>query len=478
MTLTKNEQNVARKRKKHPLFEEVTIETIAAEGKALARINDMVVFVPGVIPGDIVDIQVNKKKKSFMEGYVTKFHSYSKERSDAFCEHFGICGGCKWQILPYEKQLHYKQQQVADNFQRLGKFETPEISPIMGSEKTEFYRNKMEFSFSNKRWLTSEDMQDGKPQENMNALGFHVPGRYDKIVDVNKCHLQTDPSNQIRNAIRDYALQNELEFFDIREQSGFLRTLIIRTSTTGDLMVIATFFKEDKEKREALLAFVQDKFPEITSLMYVINTKGNDSITDQDVAVFSGNDHIYEEMEGIRFKIGPKSFYQTNSEQAYELYKVARDFANLNGDEIVYDLYTGTGTIANFIAAKAKKVIGVEYVPEAIEDAKLNSQLNDIENTDFFSGDMKDVFTREFIGTHGKPDVLIVDPPRAGVHQKVIDAMLYCDAPKIVYVSCNPATQARDIALMSENYEVTKIQPVDMFPHTHHVENVVLLVRR
>jgi 23S rRNA (uracil1939-C5)-methyltransferase len=465
------------KKSKYPRFEKVKIEAIASQGKAIARVNDMVVFIPGVIPGDVVDLQVNKKKKKYMEAYVTAIHEYSTERQDAFCSHFGVCGGCKWQILPYANQLKYKQQEVFDNFSRLGKFEMTEVDTILGSTKTTYYRNKLEFSFSNKKWLTEKDASI-EEIESMDALGFHVPGRFDKIVDIEECFLQASPSNEIRNCIKQYAIENNLEFYDIREQTGFLRTLIIRTSTTGDLMVIATFFKEDAKKREALLEHISNKFPQITSLMYVINEKGNDTITDQEVCLYKGVDYIFEEMEGIKFKIGPKSFYQTNSEQAYELYKVTREFAALSGNEIVYDLYTGTGTIANFVAKKAKKVVGIEYIQEAIDDAIVNSQLNNINNTSFFAGDMKDVLNQTFIDTHGRADVLIIDPPRSGMHEKVIDAIKYCSPQRIVYVSCNPSTQARDIDLLADMYKVQKIQPVDMFPHTHHVENVVLLTKK
>jgi 23S rRNA (uracil1939-C5)-methyltransferase len=389
-----------------------------------------------------------------------------------------VCGGCKWQFLPYEKQLFYKQKQVADQLRRIGRIELPEITPILGSKKTTFYRNKLEFGFSNKRWLTSNEMGLEGDDINMNALGFHVPGMFDKIININKCWLQNEPSNSIRDFIKKYSDENGLEYFDRRIQAGLLRNIIIRTSTTGDVMLIVSFFRNDNEDIEGLMAALAEEFPQITSLMYVVNEKGNDTITDQEILVYKGKDHILEEMEGLKFKIGPKSFYQTNSEQAYELYKVAREFAGFMGGEVVYDLYTGTGTIANFVARKVKKVVGIEYVPEAIEDAHVNSELNGIENTSFFAGDMKKILNSEFIARLGKPDVIITDPPRAGMDEDVVKTILEAAPERVVYVSCNPATQARDLALMDEAYQVTKIQPVDMFPHTHHVENVVLLERR
>lgn len=469
---------MGRSRKKKPLYEQVTITDIGAEGKALARVNDMVVFTTHAIPGDVVDLQVTKKRKKYQEARIVKIHEKSADRVEAFCEYFGICGGCKWQFLPYEKQLFYKQQQVEDQLKRLGKMELPELSPILGSAKNTFYRNKLEFSFSNKRWLTLDEMDEEHEPATMNALGFHIPRMFDKIIDVEKCWLQPDPSNAIRNFVRSYALEHELEFFDIRSQEGFLRNMIVRTASTGENMLILAFYKEDVEKREALLNAIVEEFPELTSLMYVINSKGNDTITDQDVIAFNGPDHIFEEMEGLRFKIGPKSFYQTNSEQAYELYKVAREFASLSGNEVVYDLYTGTGTIANFVARQAQKVVGIEYIPEAIEDARINSSINGIENTSFYAGDMKAVLNDDFIAENGTPDVIITDPPRAGMHEDVVKTILQVAPEKVVYVSCNPASQARDLALMDEQYKVAKIQPVDMFPHTHHVENVVLLEKR
>ena len=469
---------MAKNKKPLPILENITITDIAAEGKAIAKVNDMVVFVPFVVPGDVVDLQVTRKKSHFMEARAIHFHSYSENRIEAVCEHFGICGGCKWQILPYSEQIRYKQKQVSDNLTRIGKIEIPAINPIIGSAKTEFYRNKLEFTFSNKRWKTYQEVADGKEFDTMNAVGFHIPGQFDKVLDIEKCWLQADISNKIRNEVRHYALEHELTFFNLRSQEGFLRTMIVRTSSTGELMIIMVFFYEDIDIQNALLKHVADKFPEITSLLYIINSKANDTITDQEVLVFKGNECIYEEMEGLKFKIGPKSFYQTNSEQAYVLYKIVRDFAQLTGTELVYDLYTGTGTIANFIAHRARQVIGIEYVPEAIEDAVINSKLNDIDNTRFFSGDMKDILNTSFIQEHGMPDVIITDPPRAGMHEDVINAILFANPEIVVYVSCNPATQARDLNLLDRNYKVTAIQPVDMFPHTHHVENVVLLERK
>ncbi|MDR1090323.1 MAG: 23S rRNA (uracil(1939)-C(5))-methyltransferase RlmD [Prevotella sp.] len=469
---------MARKKKDLPLIENVVITGIAAEGKAIAKIDDMVVFIPYVVPGDIIDLQITRKKNSYAEGRPVRFVSYSPDRTEAFCEHFGICGGCKWQILPYAEQLKYKQKQVTDNLARIGKIELPEIQPILGSAKTEFYRNKLEFTFSNKKWLTQEQINSNESFDNMNALGFHIPGMFDKVLDIDKCWLQDDVSNKIRNFVREYCIGKEYTFFDLRNKGGLMRNIIIRTSTTGELMVIVVFYEANRTKREDLLDAVADKFPEITSLLYIINEKANDTITDQIVLRWKGNDFIYEEMEGLKFKIGPKSFYQTNSEQAYELYKVARDFAELTGDELVYDLYTGTGTIANFIARQAKKVIGIEYVKDAIDDAVYNSENNKIENTLFFAGDMKDILTQGFIDEYGRPDVIITDPPRAGMHEDVVNTILFAEPEKIVYVSCNPATQARDLALLDKKYKVAKVQPVDMFPHTHHVENVVLLVKK
>ena len=447
----------------------------------MAKVNELVIFVPYVVPGDVVDLQVKRKKNHYAEAVAVKFHEKSPLRTEPFCSHFGVCGGCKWQCLSYEEQLKYKQKQVFDNLTRIGKVELPEFRPILGSEKTRFYRNKLEFTFSNKRWLTEEEVKQDVKYDQMNAIGFHIPGAFDKVLAIDKCWLQDDISNQIRNAVRDYAYAHNFPFFDLRTQEGLLRNIMIRTSSTGELMVVLQCKVTDDEgrrKMEEILQFMADSFPQITSLMYVINNKCNDTIGDLDVEVFKGNDHIFEEMEGLRFKVGPKSFYQTNSEQAYNLYKVAREFAGLTGNELVYDLYTGTGTIANFVARQARKVVGIEYVPEAIEDAKVNSALNGIDNTLFYAGDMKDILTNDFIVEHGRPDVIITDPPRAGMHNDVIDVILAAEPKRIVYVSCNPATQARDLQLLDGKYKVTAVQPVDMFPHTHHVENVVQLERR
>lgn len=472
---------MARKRKELPLLEKVTITDVAAEGKAIAKVNDLVIFVPYVVPGDVADLQIRRKKNKYAEAEAVKFHELSPVRAVPFCQHYGVCGGCKWQVLPYPEQIRYKQKQVEDNLRRIGKIELPEISPILGSEKTEFYRNKLEFTFSNKRWLTTEEVKQNVVYDQMNAVGFHIPGAFDKVLAIEKCWLQDDISNRIRNAIRDYAYEHDYSFINLRTQEGMLRNMIVRTSSTGELMVILICKIEEERKEQEmelfkqLLQFVADSFPEITSLLYIINNKCNDTINDLDVHVFRGNDHIFEEMEGLRFKIGPKSFYQTNSEQAYNLYKVTRNFAGLTGNELVYDLYTGTGTIANFVSRQARRVIGIEYVPEAIEDAKINAQINGIDNTLFFAGDMKDILTQDFINQYGRPDVIITDPPRAGMHQDVVDVILFAEPKRIVYVSCNPATQARDLQLLDTKYRVTAVQPVDMFPHTHHVENVVLL---
>jgi len=469
---------VARKKKELPLLEGITITDVAAEGKAIAKVNDLVVFVPYVVPGDIVDLQIKRKKHHYAEAEAVKFHQYSAERAVPFCEHFGLCGGCKWQNLPYSEQLKYKQKQVTDSLTRIGKIKLPEILPILGSEKTQFYRNKLEFTFSNKRWLTTEEVKQNLTYDQMNAVGFHIPKAFDKVLPIEKCWLQDDVSNRIRNAVRDYAYAHNYSFINLRTHEGMLRNMIIRTSSTGELMTILVSKIENEEELslfKQLLQYVADTFPEITSLLYVINNKCNDTITDLEVYTFKGKDHIYEEMEGLRFKIGPKSFYQTNSEQAYHLYKIAREFAGLTGNELVYDLYTGTGTIANFVSRQAKQVIGIEYVPEAIEDAKVNAKINGIENALFFAGDMKDILTQDFINQYGRPDVIITDPPRAGMHPDVVDTILFAHPKRIVYVSCNPATQARDLQLLDVKYEVKAVQPVDMFPHTQHVENVVLL---
>ncbi len=459
-------------------MENVEIKKIAAEGKSIAYIDEKILFVPNTVPGDIVDVQVTRKRKSFLEGFVVKTHKLSDLRVQPFCPHFGTCGGCKWQNLPYEMQLKFKQQEVIDNLERIGKVELQNISPILGSAQTTLYRNKLEFTFSNKRFLTREEIGREADIERTPALGFHVPGLFDKVVDIDTCYLQGHFSNEIRNFIKEYATEHQLEFFDIRNQEGFLRTLIIRTSSTGEIMVVLAFFAENREKREALLDALHRQFPQISSLMYVINEKANDTLTDQEIICYKGKDHIFEEMEGLKFKIGPKSFYQTNSGQAYKLYSRTRELAGLTGQETVYDLYTGTGTIANFVAKKAARVIGIEYVPEAIEDAKINSVLNGITNTAFYAGDMKDVLNDEFIAAHGRPDVIITDPPRAGMHPDVIATILKAAPDRIVYVSCNSATQARDLHLLDAQYKVMAVQSVDMFPHTHHVENIVLLHKR
>lgn len=463
-----------------PILENILITDIAAEGKAIAKIDDMVVFVPFVVPGDVVDLQITKKRKNFAEARAIRFESYSNDRCNAPCEHYGICGGCKWQILPYDKQLFYKHKQVEDNLVRIGKIELPEFQPIMGSRREYFYRNKLEFTFSNRKWLTNpkEVVAVEQDPSALSGLGFHIPKMFDKVLDINKCWLQDDISNQIRNEVRRYAFEHNLSFFDLRRQEGFLRTLMIRNTTEGELMVVVVFFHEDKPKMLSLLEQLKEKFPQITSLLYVVNTKANDTITDQRIELFSGKDHIIEIMEDLRFKIGAKSFYQTNSEQAYNLYRVVSEFAQITPETLVYDLYTGVGTIANFVARSAKKVIGIEYVPEAIEDAKENARINSIDNTEFFAGDMKDILSNDFIKQHGQPDVIITDPPRAGMHDDVVKTILSAAPKKIVYVSCNPATQARDLQLLDSSYKVTRVQPVDMFPHTHHVENVVLLERR
>lgn len=466
-----------RKHRSKPLLLKVTIESVAAEGKALGRVDGKVVFVPFAIPGDVVDIQVTRKRNSFMEGFVTHFHEFSPNRVKPFCSHFETCGGCKWQMLPYSEQLRYKQEQVIDQFERIGKVSLPEISPIIGSEKNRYYRNKLEFTFSSSRWLMKSEIDSGEDFVYLPTLGFHVPGRFDKVFKVNECFLQPEPSNEIRLETERFALENGYSFYNLRSGEGFLRTIIIRNSSLGDVMVILTVTENDKERINLILNDLKLKFPSVTSLMYVVNPKANDTINDLDVVLFSGNDFIMEEMEGIRFKVGPKSFYQTNSEQAYKLYCVTREFANLTGKELVYDLYTGTGTIANFIAKNSRRVVGIEYVPEAITDAVENSNLNGIENTSFFAGDMKDLLVPDFFQINGYPEVVILDPPRAGIHPDVAEALLAAHPLRIVYVSCNPATQARDVNLLSSKYRVMRVQPVDMFPHTHHVENVVLLER-
>ena len=464
-------------RKKTPtIFENIEVIDAGARGKTVAKAPDgRVIFLTNTVPGDIVDIRTGRKRKAYYEGTAINFHKYSDKRTEPVCEHFENCGGCKWQNMAYEHQLAYKENEVTNNLIRIGHLDLPEVTPILGCEKTYFYRNKMEFSFSNSRWLTLEEINSEEEIDNRNACGFHISGMWDKILDVHKCHLQEDPSNDIRNFIKDYGIENNLEFYNPRAQSGLLRTIMLRISSTGEIMVVIQFFQEEKEKREGLLNALSEAFPQITSLQYVINGKGNDTLYDQNIILFKGRDHIFEEMEGLKFKIGPKSFYQTNSSQAYELYKITRDFANLKGDEIVYDFYTGTGTIAQFVAKNAKKVIGVESVPDAIADAKLNAKHNNIENVEFYAGDMKDVFNDAFIKKHGQPDVIITDPPRDGMHKNVVAKILEISPKRIVYVSCNSATQARDLALMKEQYKIVKTQAVDMFPQTHHVENVVLL---
>lgn len=469
---------MARKNKR-VILENLEVIDAGAKGKAVAKAEDgRIVFINNAVPGDIVNVQTTKKRKGFFEGSAISFSKYSEKRVEPICPHFGTCGGCKWQNMGYEHQLFYKHKEVEQNLKRIGKIELPEFEPILGSEKQYFYRNKMEFSFSDSKWLTLDQIRSSEIIENRNALGFHIPGMWDKILDLDKCFLQADPSNTIRDFVKAKAEELNLSFFNTRNQEGFLRTLMIRTSSTQEVMVLIQFYYEDKENRELLLKAIAEEFPQITSLLYVINSKGNDTIYDQEIGLFYGRDHIFEEMEGLKFKINAKSFYQTNSEQAYELYKITRDFANLSGSELVYDLYTGTGTIAQFVAKKAKKVVGVEAVPDAIEAAKENALLNKIDNAEFYVGDMKKVFNEEFINTHGKPDVVITDPPRDGMHADVVQQLLNLEAQRIVYVSCNSATQARDLALLDEKYKVIKVQPVDMFPQTHHVENVVLLEKR
>ena len=468
-----------RKKTKREIFENVTVVDAAAKGKTIGKAPDgRVVFLTNTVPGDIVDVQTTKKRKAYFEGKAIKFHSFSDKRVDPVCQHFGVCGGCKWQDMGYEHQLFYKQKEVENNLKRIGHLELPKLTPILGSKEQYFYRNKMEFSFSDSRWLTLDEIQSDNQIEDKNALGFHIPGMWDKILDIKKCHLQKDPSNAIRLETKKFAIENELTFFNPRNQYGMLRTLMIRTSSNGEIMVLIQFFENDKEKRELLLNHLSITFPEITSLLYVINPKQNDTIYDQEIICFAGRDHIFEEMEGLKFKINAKSFYQTNSEQAYELYKITRSFADLKGDELVYDLYTGTGTIAQFVSKKAKKVVGIESVPEAILDAKANAIRNNINNVDFFVGDMKNVFNEQFISQNGVPDIIITDPPRDGMHKDVVQQILNIAPNKVVYVSCNSATQARDLEMMKDMYLVTKVQPVDMFPQTHHVENVVLLEKK
>jgi 23S rRNA (uracil1939-C5)-methyltransferase len=470
---------MGRKKTDKIVFENISVLDAGAKGVSVAKAPDgKVIFIPNVVPGDVVDIQTFKKKKSYYEGRAIKFHEFSKHRIEPVCSHFGTCGGCKWQNMEYSQQLFYKNQEVYNNLKRIGKVDLPDFEAIAGSEKQLFYRNKMEFSFSNARWMTDAEIHSGQEFDNRNALGFHIPKAWDKILDITHCSLQEDPSNDIRNEIREFANTHGLSFFNPRNHEGLLRTLMIRTASTGEIMVLVQFFEDDKEKRELLLDFLAERFPTITSLQYVVNSKANDTLYDQNIILYKGRNYILEEMEGLKFSINAKSFYQTNSDQAYELYSITRDFAGLTGNELVYDLYTGTGTIAQFVSKKARKVIGVEAVPEAIADAKENAIRNNITNCDFFVGDMKVVFNEEFIATHGKPDVIITDPPRDGMHKDVVEQILKIAPDKVVYVSCNSATQARDLALMDEKYKVTRVRPVDMFPQTHHVENVVLLEKR
>ncbi len=470
---------MGKKKTERIIFDNIAVLDAGAKGVSVAKAPDgKVIFLPNVVPGDVVDVQTFKKRKSYYEGKAVHFHEYSADRVIPPCQHFGPCGGCKWQNMAYEKQLFYKNREVYNNLLRIGKIELPEFEPIKGSEKHFFYRNKMEFSFSNARWMTDDEIESGGEIDNRNALGFHIPRMWDKILNITKCHLQEDPSNAIRNAIRDFANKHGFAFFNPREHSGLLRTLMLRTASTGELMVLIQFFDDNKVQREMLLDYLYETFPSITSLQYVINQKANDTLYDQEIVLYKGRNYILEEMEGLHFSINAKSFYQTNSAQAYELYKITRDFAGLTGNELVYDLYTGTGTIAQFVSRKARKVIGVEAVPEAIADAKENAKRNEIDNCEFFVGDMKVVFNEEFIDTHGRPDVIITDPPRDGMHKDVVEQILKIAPQRVVYVSCNSATQARDLALMDEVYKVTRVRPVDMFPQTHHVENVVLLEKR
>lgn len=469
---------MSRKRKELPAVEGVEITGVAAEGNAIARVGELVVFVPYGAPGDVADIQLTRKRSSWAEGRIARLVKPSEQRVEPQCEHFGYCGGCRWQHLPYSLQLACKQQQVEDALSRIAKVELPPVSPIKGSERIWEYRNKMEYTFSNRRWLTPEQMASGEVFDNRDGAGFHIPGAFDKVLDIHKCHLQDDLGNRLRLFVKDYGRKHSLTFYDLKAQSGLLRTLMIRIASTGETMAVMSFGEDNPKAIREVLDAIRSEFPRLTSLMYVVNLKVNDTIADQDILLHSGREYIEEEMEGLRFRIGPKSFYQTNSRQAYELYKVAREMADLSGSELVYDLYTGTGTIANFVSRQARKVIGIEYVPEAIEDAKINSAANGIENTEFFAGDMKDVLTADFIAEHGAPDVMIVDPPRAGMHTDVVNVILQAAPRRIVYVSCNPATQARDLAMLDSRYRVVTVQPVDMFPHTHHVENVVKLERR
>ncbi len=477
-TFAKNIANVSRKRKPYPILEGVQILDLAAEGNAIARVDDMVLFIPYGAPGDVADLQITKKRKSYAEGRIVRLVQPSPDRVEPRCSHFGYCGGCRWQHIPYQAQLAGKQKQVTDALTRIAKIQLPEISPIKGSQNIYAYRNKMEYTFSNRKWLTPEQMASTEVFDDRDGAGFHISGAFDKVLDIQNCHLQDDLGNRIRLFAKQLAKEKGYTFYDLREQHGLMRTMMIRIASTGEIMVVMSFGEDAPEAIATVMDALRAQFPQITSLMYVINLKVNDTITDQEIILHSGRDYIEEEMEGLRFRIGPKSFYQTNSLQAYELYKVARDFAGLTGSELVYDLYTGTGTIANFVSRRCRHVIGIEYVPEAIDDARLNSACNAITNTEFYAGDMKDILTDDFIAAHGRPDVMIVDPPRAGMHEDVVNVILNAAPQRLVYVSCNPATQARDLALLDSKYRVTAVQPVDMFPHTHHVENVVKLELR
>lgn len=466
------------RKKEFPVLEKVLITDIGAEGNALARIDNQVIFVPMLIPGDVVDIKVRKKRKKFLEGSVLRFHEYSPDRIKPVCRHFGVCGGCRWQHLPYTLQLHYKEKQVRDNLIRIGKVSLPDINPIIGSEEIYKYRNKLEYTFSDKRWMTREEVNSDSFFEQEDALGFHIPGLFDKVLDIRECHLQPEPSNAIRDAVRRFAHKNGYRFFNLRQQTGFLRNLIVRNSIDGKVMVIVIFFHDEPERRNALLDHLAAEFTEISSLFYIINSKQNDSLSDQEPVLYKGDGHLTEIMDRLRFRIGPKSFYQTNTLQALKMYRIARDFAGLSGSELVYDLYSGTGTIANFIAPEARKVIGIEYIEDAVKDAVANSEMNNITNTEFIAGDIKKVLSDQFLSEKGFPDVIITDPPRAGMHEDVVKSIIKASPSRIVYISCNPSTQARDLLLLSEKYEVKSVQPVDMFPHTHHVENIVLLTAR
>ena len=469
---------MGKRRKDYPLIEGLHITTLAAEGKAMGKVDNLVVFVPMTLPGDIVDVQIRKHHRRYMEGTVVRFIEKSPLRIEPFCQHFGTCGGCKWQNLPYDEQLKQKRQQVEDQLVRIGHLDIPEVRPCLGSARTREYRNKLEFTFADRRWLTYEEIAEGGDIASTPAVGFHIPGCFDKVLDIECCHLQIDLSNKIRLATKQYCIDHGYTFHNARAHEGLMRTMVVRTASTGEVMVIVVFNENDRARIDALMSYLRDEFKEITSLIYMVNDKWNDSLGDREPICFAGKDHIIEEMEGLRFKVGPKSFYQTNSEQAYELYKVARDFAEISEEDTLYDLYTGTGTIANFCARRARRVVGVEYVPEAIEDAVINSRLNNIDNTTFYAGDMKDVLSDEFIERNGHPDVVILDPPRAGVDERVLEVIKRAAPERMVYVSCNPSTQARDLAILSDMYEILAVQPVDMFPHTHHVENVVKLRKR